>query len=110
MCSGFRGSFQVERREFEHALALPSREHAEQIGLDAVHLAAGQERDEGRIGLGPLVVPEEKPVLPSDRLAAQLELTAVVVQRYRAPRSLIVNSPKNRGRSRSSRSKEWSDG
>src|SRR5271166_5464632 len=81
-----QGLVPVERRELEHALALPVGEQAEQIaqitpGLDAVHLAAGQERDEGRIGFGPLVAPEEKPIFPSDRLAAQLELAAVVVKR-----------------------------
>src|SRR5687767_7836177 len=60
--------FPMDGCEFEDALFGPARQQAKDIaqvgpGLDRVHLAAGQEGDEGRVGFGSLVAAEEEPVL-----------------------------------------------
>jgi hypothetical protein len=81
-----QGLVPVAGCELEHAVLLPSGEQAQQIPqvaprLDLVELAAGQQQDEGRVGLGPLVAAQEEAVFPSDCLTAQLKLAAVVVER-----------------------------
>src|SRR3990172_9262427 len=55
------------RRELEHTALRPARQQAEEIPqvgprLEAVHLTAGQERDESRIDLCALVASHENPV------------------------------------------------
>jgi hypothetical protein len=55
-----KGLSPVERRELEDVSGRPAREQAEQVaevldGLDAVELAAGEQRDESGVGLAALV-------------------------------------------------------
>ena len=49
----------------------PGRQQTEQVteigpGLDAVELAAGQERDEDRVRAGAVIAPDENPVFPAN--------------------------------------------
>src|SRR3990172_9626863 len=74
------------RRELEHTALRPARQQAEEIPqvgprLEAVHLTAGQERDEGGVDLRTLVAAHENPVFSSDGLSAQLALRDVVMDR-----------------------------
>ena len=59
----------VHGSELEDAAARPAREQAEDVaqvgpGLDLVEPAAGEQRHEGRVDLGGVVVSDEEPVLP----------------------------------------------
>jgi hypothetical protein len=62
---GARGGLgEVRRCELEHARALPAREQAEEIAqvgprLEAVELAAREQRAEGGVGLGAVVAADE---------------------------------------------------
>jgi len=71
----------VRRREIENARDRP--EEIAQIGprLDAMHRAARQQRDEARVHLRTVLRSHEQPVLPPDRLAAEMHLRDVVVDR-----------------------------
>src|SRR5437762_2255385 len=67
--------FPEGRGQVQDAALGPARQQAEQVpqvgpGLDAVELAAGQQRDEGGVDLGGFVVADEEPVLPADRRAS----------------------------------------
>lgn len=75
--------------ELEDAGYGPAREQAEEIAevgpwFDAVEPAAGQQRDEGGVDLGRVVVADEAPVAPTDDLSTQGQLAGVVVQRQPA--------------------------
>ena len=57
----------AERREVEDAAARPRRQEAEEVAqiaprLDAVELAAREQRDEGRIDVAGVVAADERPV------------------------------------------------
>lgn len=72
------------RGELEDSELGPLRDEAQEVaevgvGLDAVHLAARDERDEGRVDLGRVVIADKQPVLATDRFAPQFALRAVVV-------------------------------
>jgi hypothetical protein len=61
-----------EGSELEDATGGPVREQAEEIaqvspGLQAVELAAGQQRHEGRVDFGGLIAADEEPIFPADR-------------------------------------------
>src|SRR5260370_15082095 len=84
----------VERRELEDATRGPARQQAEEIAqvrarLDAVQLAAGEERDEGGVHFGGLVGADEEPV------DAALDLAAERVLRDVMPRSGLCRAPRN---------------
>ena len=71
--------------ELEDSAARPGgqeREHVAEIGprLDAVELAARDERDGDGIPVRAIVAAAEEPVLAADHLAPQLELGEVVVE------------------------------
>ncbi len=73
-------------RELKDAALGPARQETEEIPqvgprLEAVQRAARQQRDEGRVHRGGLVGADEEPVAPSDDLAAEFQLAAVVVER-----------------------------
>ena len=58
----------VERCELEDAARRPAGQEAEEVaqvraGLDAVQLAAGEQRDEGRVHVGGLVGADEEPIV-----------------------------------------------
>src|SRR5437870_12407836 len=77
------GLVPVERGELEDATGGPAGDEAEEVAqvaqrLDAVELAAGEQRHEGRVDLGGLVIADEEPVLATDHLAAQRLLADVV--------------------------------
>ena len=60
-----QGLLPVGRRELEDAALRPAGEQAEEVpqvalGLEAVELAAREQRDEGRVGLGPLLAAPTK--------------------------------------------------
>ena len=79
------GLHPVLRRQLEDARPAPDREQREdvaQVGprLEAVHLAARDQRHDGGVPLGGAVAADEEPVLAPDDLAAQLELGGVRVQ------------------------------
>src|SRR5262249_54847822 len=74
------------RSQFEHAAVRPARQQAEQVAqvgprLDAVKLAARQQRHEGRVDLAGVVAADEKPVAPANDFAPQLQLAPIVVNR-----------------------------
>ena len=65
----------VGGRQFEDSGAGPQRQQAQEIsevrlGFDPVHLAAGDQRHEGRVDLGSLIVANEQPVLAFMRRSA----------------------------------------
>src|SRR5512134_2609043 len=77
------------RGELEDAGARPGGQEAQEIaevaeGLDAVHLAAGEQGDEERVGARTVVAADEEPVLATDGLAPQSALGDIVVE-GRAP-------------------------
>jgi hypothetical protein len=77
------GILPVGGGELEEAVFGPAREEAEQIAeigvrLETEHAAARDERDEGRVGVGPVLAADEEPVSSSDDLAAKIELADVV--------------------------------
>src|SRR5690606_4582400 len=89
--------------ELEDAGARPGGQQAQEVaevaeGLDAVHLAAGQQGHEERVGAGAVVAADEEPVLATDRLAPQRALRDVVVEGQTAvvqeapQRGLLVGS------------------
>ena len=72
--------------EVEGAALGPGWQHAEEVaqvgpGLDAVELAAGEERDEDRVDARALVAAHEEPVFPAKDVATQMLLGHVVVER-----------------------------
>src|SRR6202453_4084028 len=80
------GLLPVGWRELEEPVAWPTGQQAEQVahvreGLDTEQSAAGDEGDEGGVGLGAVLAAHEEPVATSDDLSAQVELTDVVVHR-----------------------------
>lgn len=84
--------------ELEDAALGPGRQEAQQVadigpGLDAVELAARQEGDKDRVGMGALVAAQEEPVLAAEHLAAQVLLGDVVVERQAA----VVEESAQRG-------------
>ena len=77
------GLLPIDRCQLEEPTLLPVRQENQQVSkisprLDAVHLAARQQRHEHRIGLWPLVAAHEASVLPPARLPAQVQLRDVV--------------------------------
>src|SRR5260370_22469687 len=73
----------VEWRELEDAARRPTREETEEVaqvraGLDAEHLAAREQRDEGGAHCSGFVGADEEPVDPAFGLSAQSVLGDVV--------------------------------
>ena len=84
--SVLQGLVPVGGSELEDAVLGPTGEQAEDVahvgpGLDAVHLAARQERDEGGVDVAAVVASDKEPVFTADGLAPKLKLADVVVQR-----------------------------
>ena len=76
----------VGGRELEQAICGPAGHEAEQVAqicerFKLMQAAAGQDRDEDGVHFGTVVAAHEKPVLPADNLAAEVQLADVVVQR-----------------------------
>src|SRR5690606_29813291 len=76
----------VRGRELEDAATGPGGQQAEEVaevalGLDPVHLTAGQERHEDRVGPRAVVAADEEPVLAAHGLASERALGDVVVER-----------------------------
>jgi hypothetical protein len=74
---------------FSAQLGGPAGQQAEQVaqvgpGLDGVHPATGEQRDERGVHLASVVVAVEQPVLPPDDFTSESLLAAVVVQRQAA--------------------------
>ena len=66
------GLLPVERGEFQDSPDGPAGEQAEQVteispGLDAVHLATGEQGDEGGVRVGAVTTTDEKPILTPAR-------------------------------------------
>jgi hypothetical protein len=75
--------------ELEDTGFRPVGEQIEQVaqvapGLETVQLAAGNERDEGGVGGGPVFRADENPVLATDGLFSQVALRDVVGHRQSA--------------------------
>src|SRR5690349_11726847 len=76
----------VGGRELEQAICGPAGHEAEQVAqicerFKLMQAAAGQDRDEDGVHFSTVVAAHEKPVLPADNLAAEVQLADVVVQR-----------------------------
>src|SRR5687767_3858511 len=68
--------------ELEEAIGGPGTDEAEQIadvgvGLDAVEVGAGEQRDEGHVSEGAVIAADEEPVSTAEDLPAQVELANV---------------------------------
>src|SRR5450631_54488 len=75
--------------ELEDPVPGPTRQEAEEVSqvaprLDIMQLAAGEQRDEGGIGLCAVVASDEEPVFSPDGFAPQRALRAIVMQRKAA--------------------------
>src|SRR4051812_37470302 len=72
--------------ELEQSLGGPAADEAQQVAdvrdrVDSVESGAGEQRDEDGVGLGAVVVADEKPVATAEDLPAQVQLADVVVGR-----------------------------
>lgn len=92
-----QGRCPVHRCEIEHLGDRPAGQQTEEIAqirprLDAMHRAAGQQRDEDGVHPPAILRAHEEPVAAPHRLAAQVEFGEVVVDRQ--PR--VVEKPLER--------------